>query len=85
MTADRFLPGGQSASQQQPSPPPAHHGRKGPRETTKSIERPSDAPFGSLPPPSNVPLVIREPPLGLRPTEMIGSNVASSSAPPASG
>lgn len=83
MTTDLFLPGRRSATQQEAPPPPAPYGRKRPRETTESSKRPSDMPSGPPPTLTTVPLVIREPSSDLRPTEMIGSNIPSFSAPPA--
>ena len=87
MAADRFLPGGHPAAQQQQpqdreQPPLAPHNRKRPRHTDQPLRRPKETPLRTPLASTVTVVVIREFASDARPTVQVGSNVASSSSPP---
>lgn len=77
---DRFLLGRRLVPQQQPRSL-APRECKRPWDTSESTKHPIDAPLGPSPISTAILLVIRETPFDLRPTKLVGSNIASSSTP----
>ena len=85
MMADRFLPGGRQNPPQEAPHPPAPCRRKRPHSLDEPVDSQEHAPSWTPPVQSTAPLIIQEMTQGSRPSAMVGSNIASSSAPPAVG
>lgn len=82
MTVDRFLPDGLPNVQQQVPPLPAPRGWKIPRNASQPSKRLEHVPQRTPPALTTTAVAIREPVSSARPPVQVGSNVASSLAPP---
>ena len=80
MTADWFLPSARQTPPQQAPPPRAPRRRKRPYSTDEPTKPQGDVPSRTPPIQSIALLVIREPAQDPRPSAVVGTNIASSSA-----